>query len=97
MSYIDLERAIAGPCGIDEGYTFSQTETTITITFKIPESILTPTAYCTINHFEGTIIAGIKGKAPSVCGKIWGRTSNEKQTIYKNALSVEIKKNVIQP
>lgn len=88
---MDLEH-VASPSGINEGYTFSQTVSNISLTFPIPNNCDPSHIECVFNPHEKSILAGIKGQEPILCGEMWSSTFNMKQTMTPTNYKIDLQK-----
>lgn len=92
--HLDLERAITGTTtGINEGYTFIQTESTIEISFPLLEDCVASNINKIIDTATQGIWIGQKDKDPIICGIMWGHAYLEKETQLTNSIKYIFRKN----
>lgn len=88
---MDLEHATC-PTGINDGYTFQQTISSIIITFPISSGCDISKIEFSLIDTEKSIYAGIKGQKPNVCGKMWGSTFNVNHSLTNTLCKIIMQK-----
>ncbi|KAH0787108.1 hypothetical protein GPJ56_009106 [Histomonas meleagridis] len=86
---MEIERTISSE-GIPDGYSFEQTRSNIILKFQVPRSY--DLSMIEFSIYDGTIIAGIKGSEPLICGKMFGSIIRENHYITDGMFRIDIKK-----
>ena len=86
---MDLERSISGQgSGIDEGYSFSQTNKSIEISFPIPPGCDALQISSFFDPSKKSICYGLTGQPPVICGILWDTASIQNETLYTNVYRI---------
>jgi hypothetical protein len=88
---LDIEHQM-DPEGITEGYSFDQTETTITISFPVPPGSSLSDLVYSVDLESRSIVAGVKDSAPSVCGVMAGAVAEAAFALSASAFTIALRK-----
>ena len=87
---MEIERTISCE-GIPDGYSFEQTRSNIVLKFPIPKSC--DSSMVEFSIFDGSILAGIKGSEPLICGVMFGSIIRENHDYLVDGMfKIDLKK-----
>lgn len=92
LPYVDLEREFCPPDGIPESYIFKQTKNMVMVSLPVPENTTSTQMIFLYNSNDGSIIAGLEGTNPMLCGKVYQKATKQSMKIEGNFFNLTFKK-----